>query len=48
RKHPMLFEMINEGNWIPDELHTMLCISDILFQCAFYELSADRKNFAKI
>lgn len=44
----MLFDIIDEGNWIPDELHTMLRISDILLQCAFYELSADQKKFAKI
>ncbi|CAG8538780.1 16882_t:CDS:2, partial [Racocetra persica] len=46
-KHSMLFNIVNQGNWIPDELHTMLRILDILLQYAFYELSANRKNFAK-
>ncbi|RIB00334.1 hypothetical protein C2G38_2234678 [Gigaspora rosea] len=39
--------IIDQSNWIPDELYTMLHITDILFQCAFYEHSEDRKNFAK-
>lgn len=30
----MLFQAIDQNNWIPDELHLMLRISDVLFQCA--------------
>ncbi|RGB40772.1 hypothetical protein C1646_752871 [Rhizophagus diaphanus] len=37
-KNPMLFCEINQNNWIPDELHLMLRISDVLFQCLFHEL----------
>ena len=41
----MLFQEIDQNNWIPDELHLMLRISDILFQCLFYEL-VKQKEFA--
>ena len=41
----MLFQAIDQNNWIPDELHLMLRISDILFQCLFYELMK-HKDFA--
>src|SRR5204862_7400055 len=34
----MLFQQIDQNNWIPDELHLMLRISDVLFQCLFHEL----------
>jgi hypothetical protein len=34
----MLFQAIDQSNWIPDELHLMLRISDVLLQCLFYEL----------
>ncbi|RIB22362.1 hypothetical protein C2G38_2174191 [Gigaspora rosea] len=43
----MLFDIIDKGNWIPDELHTLLRILDILLQCTFYELTADKKEFEK-
>jgi hypothetical protein len=45
RKNTMLFQEINQNNWIPDELHLMLRISDVLFQCLFYEL-VKYKDFA--
>ena len=35
----MLFQEIDQNNWIIDELHLMLQISDILFQCLFYEFT---------
>ena len=38
----MLFQTIDQSNWIPDELHLMLRISDVLFQCLFYELVKQR------
>ena len=37
-KNTMLFQEIDQNNWIIDELHLMLRISDVLFQCLFYEL----------
>lgn len=43
-KNPKLFTAIDDANWIPDELHTMLRISDILMQCFFYELMRKKKN----
>ncbi|GES85648.1 hypothetical protein GLOIN_2v1766279 [Rhizophagus clarus] len=39
------FKKLN--NWIIDELHLMLRISDVLFQCLFYEL-IKKKDFANI
>ncbi|PKY59254.1 hypothetical protein RhiirA4_514775 [Rhizophagus irregularis] len=44
-KNTMLFQAIDQNNWIPDELHLMLRISDVLFQCLFYELMK-HKDFA--
>ena len=41
----MLFQEIDQNNWITDELHLMLRISDVLFQCLFYEL-IKQKEFA--
>src|SRR5947207_13780578 len=41
----MLFQEIDQNNWIPDELHLMLRISYVLFQCLFYEL-VKQKEFA--
>ncbi|RIA84059.1 hypothetical protein C1645_742608 [Glomus cerebriforme] len=45
RKNTMLFQEIDQNNWIIDELHLMLRISDVLFQCLFYEL-IKKKDFA--
>ncbi|POG78942.1 hypothetical protein GLOIN_2v1766279, partial [Rhizophagus irregularis DAOM 181602=DAOM 197198] len=44
-KNTMLFQALDQNNWIPDELHLMLRISDVLFQCLFYELMK-HKDFA--
>ncbi|GES84505.1 hypothetical protein GLOIN_2v1847779 [Rhizophagus clarus] len=44
-KNTMLFQEIDQNNWIIDELHLMLQISDVLFQCLFYEL-IKKKDFA--
>ncbi len=44
-KNTMLFQEIDHNNWITDELHLMLRISDVLFQCLFYEL-VKQKDFA--
>ncbi|GET03367.1 hypothetical protein GLOIN_2v1766279 [Rhizophagus clarus] len=44
-KNTMLFQEIDQNNWIIDELHLMLRISDVLFQCLFYEL-IKKKDFA--
>ena len=44
-KNTKLFEAIEQSNWITDELHLMLRISDVLFQCLFYEL-VKQKDFA--
>lgn len=41
----MLFQEVDQNNWIIDELHLMLRISDVLFQCLFYELTK-KKDFA--
>ncbi|PKC13608.1 hypothetical protein RhiirA5_410390 [Rhizophagus irregularis] len=38
---------INQNNWIPDELHLMLQISDVLFQCLFYELVKQKEFINK-
>ncbi len=35
----MLFQEIDINNWITDELHLMLRISDVLFQFYFTNLS---------
>jgi hypothetical protein len=43
----MLFREINQNNWIPDELHLMLRISDVLFQCLFYELTKQKEFLNK-
>ncbi|GES80122.1 hypothetical protein GLOIN_2v1817388 [Rhizophagus clarus] len=44
-RNTMLFQEIDQNNWIIDELHLMLQISDVLFQCLFYEL-IKKKDFA--
>ena len=36
--------MIKTQNWIPDELHILLRIADVLFECFFNEITT-RKNF---
>jgi hypothetical protein len=44
----MLFQEIDQGNWIPDELHLMLQISDVLLQCLFYELIKQKDFISNI
>ncbi|EXX62945.1 hypothetical protein RirG_157030 [Rhizophagus irregularis DAOM 197198w] len=39
--------MIKTGNWIPDELHVMLRITDVLLGCFFYQLMEDINQFKK-
>lgn len=39
--------MIETGNWVPDELHVMLRITDVLFGCFFYQLMEDINQFKK-
>ena len=43
-KNIALFQEIDLHNWITDELHLMLRISDVLLQCLFYEL-VKRRDF---
>ncbi|PKC56986.1 hypothetical protein RhiirA1_401747 [Rhizophagus irregularis] len=45
--NPCLFPMIKTGNWIPDELHVMLRITDVLLGCFFYQLMEDINQFKK-
>src|SRR5271170_3527177 len=39
--------MIKTGNWISDELHIMLRITDVLLGCFFYQLMEDINQFKK-
>ncbi|EXX71113.1 hypothetical protein RirG_081470 [Rhizophagus irregularis DAOM 197198w] len=38
KKKPKLFPVIKQKNYIPDELHLLLCISDVLMECFFNDL----------
>ncbi|PKK57166.1 hypothetical protein RhiirC2_721402, partial [Rhizophagus irregularis] len=38
KKKPVLFPAIKQGNYIPDELHLLLRISDVLMECFFNDL----------
>ncbi|RHZ79767.1 hypothetical protein Glove_141g121 [Diversispora epigaea] len=38
QKKPVLFPVIKQENYIPDELHLLLCISDVLMECFFNDL----------
>ncbi|CAJ0844521.1 4823_t:CDS:2 [Entrophospora sp. SA101] len=40
-----LLPMIDHKNWIPDELHLMLRIRDILLECLFSDLCRNLKKF---
>ncbi|CAJ0911616.1 17880_t:CDS:2 [Entrophospora sp. SA101] len=42
-----LLPLVDYKNWIPDELHLMLRISDILFESLFYDLNRNPKKFEK-
>ncbi|PKC54794.1 hypothetical protein RhiirA1_505402 [Rhizophagus irregularis] len=44
KKKPVLFPTIKQENYIPDELHLMLRISDVLMECFFNDLFK-RKEF---
>ncbi|PKY59032.1 hypothetical protein RhiirA4_514176 [Rhizophagus irregularis] len=44
QKKPVLFPTIKQENYIPDELHLMLRISDVLMECFFNDLFK-RKEF---
>ncbi|PKB95006.1 hypothetical protein RhiirA5_437561, partial [Rhizophagus irregularis] len=44
KKKPVLFPAIKQENYIPDELHLMLRISDVLMECFFNDLFK-RKEF---
>ncbi|GBC32098.2 hypothetical protein GLOIN_2v1485522 [Rhizophagus irregularis DAOM 181602=DAOM 197198] len=45
---PSLFPVIELNNWISDELHIMLRITDILMDCLFKDLMMDLNDFKKI
>ncbi|PKC68850.1 hypothetical protein RhiirA1_456734 [Rhizophagus irregularis] len=45
---PSLFPVIELNNWIPNELHIMLRITDILMDCLFKDLMMDLNDFKKI
>ena len=45
KKSP-LFPAINQENYIPDELHLLLRISDVLMECLFADL-IKKKEFQK-
>ncbi|CAJ0823524.1 11625_t:CDS:2 [Entrophospora sp. SA101] len=42
-----LLPFVDYKNWIPDELHSMLRISDILFESLFYDLNHNPKKIEK-
>ncbi|CAJ0845474.1 536_t:CDS:2 [Entrophospora sp. SA101] len=42
-----LLPLVDYKNWIPDELHLMLRISDILFESLLYDLNRNPKKFEK-
>ncbi|CAG8591599.1 4258_t:CDS:2, partial [Scutellospora calospora] len=46
KKKPSLFPAIDQENYIPDELHLLLRISDILMECFFNDLFK-KKEFEK-
>ncbi|PKK76576.1 hypothetical protein RhiirC2_772307 [Rhizophagus irregularis] len=43
QKKPSLFPVIKEKNYIPDELHLLLRISDVLMECFFNDLFKKRE-----
>ncbi|POG60491.1 hypothetical protein GLOIN_2v1787807 [Rhizophagus irregularis DAOM 181602=DAOM 197198] len=47
-EHPSLFPIIKLDHWIPDELHIMLRITDILMGCLFGDLMIDLNEFKKV
>ncbi|GBC36175.2 hypothetical protein GLOIN_2v1763541 [Rhizophagus irregularis DAOM 181602=DAOM 197198] len=46
-EHPSLFPIIELDHWIPDELHVMLRITDVLMDCLFRDLMIDLNEFKK-
>ncbi|POG53961.1 hypothetical protein GLOIN_2v1792135 [Rhizophagus irregularis DAOM 181602=DAOM 197198] len=46
-EHPSLFPIIELDHWIPDELHVMLRITDVLMDCLFLDLMIDLNEFKK-
>ncbi|RGB30423.1 hypothetical protein C1646_765376 [Rhizophagus diaphanus] len=47
-EHPSLFPIIELDHWIPDELHIMLRITDVLMGCLFGDLMIDLNEFKKV
>ena len=47
KRKPELFPAIKQENYIPDELHLLLCISDVLMECFFNDLFK-KKDFERL
>ncbi|GBC34719.2 hypothetical protein GLOIN_2v1482103 [Rhizophagus irregularis DAOM 181602=DAOM 197198] len=47
KKKPELFPAIRQENYIPDELHLLLRISDVLMECLFNDLFK-KKDFERL
>ncbi|RGB27358.1 hypothetical protein C1646_819807 [Rhizophagus diaphanus] len=48
QKKPPLFPAIKQENYVPDELHLLLCISDVLMECFFNDLFKKKESEREI